>query len=172
MNTYEYRKMRGICVECGREPAEPGRVRCAACLAKQAEYEVLRRSERPDTMMRTEKENARRREIRAERAKTGLCTECGRKAWNGTKLCMDCCLKARERAKRWRDQNKGQTESQEQKLARLRAHAAEMRAASLQKNQEWMDARWRLVHAQRAAGAITWKAATRGGCGSGNIGGG
>lgn len=86
MKTYEYRKMRGICVECGREPAEPGRVRCAACLAKQAEYEVLRRSERPDTMMRTEKENARRREIRAERAKKGLCTECGRKAWNGDQI--------------------------------------------------------------------------------------
>ena len=172
MKTYEYRKMRGICVACGEKPAEPGRVRCAECLAKEAEYVVLRRAEHPEIMKRSDIENAKKRETRAERARQGLCTECGRKAWNGTKLCMDCCLKARERAKRWRDRNRGQTESQEQKLARLRARAEEMRAASLQKNREWMDGHWRLVHAKRVTGANTWWAATSGDAGSASIGGG
>ena len=174
MKTYEYRKMRGICVRCGKEPALDGRTRCVECSLKEAEYAEKYKKTHPNR--RTAEQNAKRKEQRAERVQNGICAECGKhKAWNGTKLCMDCCLKKRRVAKRWRERHPREKEEPVKKLERLRAHAEWMGGLAREKNRERMNRYWALVRAERAArmgGVCTTTAATSGNAGSESIGGG
>ena len=57
MSDYQFFKSRGICPQCGKEKAAPGRVCCLNCLDKQN----IRRLERWDSMTEEQKEQVRSR---------------------------------------------------------------------------------------------------------------
>lgn len=77
---YDYRRAHGLCVTCGKQPAEAGRTRCAVCSAAQRLY--------------TDATRQRRRN-------QGLCTYCGKKpAVPGHLMCPECNDKARLSTKR------------------------------------------------------------------------
>ena len=67
---YDFYKSIGICVRCHKEPAEPERIMCAACL---------------------EKERKRAAENRAALKKMRFCPRCGQnKLFGDEKMCLDC----------------------------------------------------------------------------------
>lgn len=57
MSDYQFFKSHGICPNCGKEKAAPGRVCCLNCLDKQN----IRRLERWDNMTEEQKEQVRSR---------------------------------------------------------------------------------------------------------------
>lgn len=57
MSDYQFFKSRGICPQCGKEKAAPGRVCCLNCLDKQN----IRRLVRWDSMTEEQKEQVRSR---------------------------------------------------------------------------------------------------------------
>lgn len=86
---YKERKAQGVCVQCGKRPADKG-VRCRHCAAK---------------------ENNRARQRRAEKAEVPAvlfgdgehCSTCGKPTINGNKLCPACyerSCKALEKARK------------------------------------------------------------------------
>ena len=95
---YGDRKAKGICVACGKRPAAEGRVRCRACLEKNAR---VRRNYK---------------ETQKEWRDKGLCYKCGKPAYKTFKLCKSCydkSLKALEKARAvshgnpyWEQQNR------------------------------------------------------------------
>ena len=89
---YQERKRLGLCRKCGKEDAEPGKRRCAACIL----YDKQRRSE---THRRTLHSSQLPKEGEA------ACTRCKRrKAVYGRKLCADCAAYMREYKQRTKNQ--------------------------------------------------------------------
>lgn len=87
---YQWYKSKGICVYCRTAYAEPGRVYCKACTARQ---KALRDRKDPGC----EKRYAYNRERRAALIENGLCIWCGkRKPVPGQRMCPTCRDKDRE----------------------------------------------------------------------------
>lgn len=75
-NTYYIRKAQGICVNCGKEKAVPGKVHCQKCADKCAEY---------------------RTKSRELFKSLGLCPKCGKNKLFGTeKMCPECLARMYE----------------------------------------------------------------------------
>ena len=144
MNTYEYRKMKGLCVRCGQYPPAPGRVRCEVCLVKNAESSARYREKNPED---PERKAERQRERRERLKEAGLCVACGQhKAWNGTVLCMSCGLKDRRRQERYRLAHPYQRkETDEERHARLVAQCTRMTELAREGNRKRMEGEWRLM---------------------------
>lgn len=98
---YYWYKAHGICVSCGQADAAPGKVKCEECAAKVADRSMAayyrKREERKEAMRR------RQRERYAKHRTEGLCTDCGKKASAGKRLCLDCFLRRRRYDKRYFD---------------------------------------------------------------------
>jgi len=96
---YDFYKIHGICVKCGRSDAEPGHVMCGVCAGKQAESRLAKWSalsaEEKDAARAKgrEKRNALRRKRRAD----GLCIYCGKPGYNGGACCYEHMLENRRR---------------------------------------------------------------------------
>lgn len=92
-NRHERLKAAGLCVTCGKRPAEPGRIRCEAC---------------------QKRANAKARERRIQRgeykgyAELGLCRICGKQVVDGYSYCPEHLKKAQESAARMRASRKTQ----------------------------------------------------------------
>lgn len=82
---YERLKAAGLCVTCGKRPAEPGHTRCEAC---------------------QKRANAQSKDKRIQRgehkgyAELGLCRICGKQVVDGYSYCPEHLEKARENAAR------------------------------------------------------------------------
>lgn len=82
---YERLKTAGLCVTCGKRPAEPGHTRCEAC---------------------RKRINARGKEKRIQKgeykgyAELGLCRICGKQVVDGYSYCPEHLKKAQEKAAR------------------------------------------------------------------------
>lgn len=90
---YEWYKANGICIQCLRYNAAPGKVRCEVCLAKNAENARKYRAKKQSV---SQAERARKlREIRKEQ---GLCIWCGnpRSSYSSV-FCVDCRIKNQRR---------------------------------------------------------------------------
>lgn len=87
---YHWYRDHGICFECKRRDAEPGRMLCAACKRERA----LRAEHRDPG---GEKRKAYLRERYARLKAEGLCVDCGRrKAQEGHVHCARCLKKKQE----------------------------------------------------------------------------
>lgn len=100
-NYYHWYKDHGICVCCGKQDAIPGRTMCDDCLElKRAENKKRRESPKVQDAMQ-----AYRKRHWQERIEQGLCPKCGKPLYEGRKLCYECVLKNRRKAKQHRDDN-------------------------------------------------------------------
>lgn len=96
---YDWYKQHGICVECRREFACDGLVRCPECLEKDCERNKKYVAAHHEEHKKYCKEYRKR--IYEERKSKGLCTRCGKKAIEGQTLCLSCKLrnkKARQKS--------------------------------------------------------------------------
>ena len=84
--TYKWRKEHGICVDCGRNDAMDGKVRCAKCRAKVRRLYLQHREE-----------YISRAKTRIQRhLDEGLCISCGNKVdGNSRRHCLSCLEKRR-----------------------------------------------------------------------------
>ena len=86
---YNWYKSRGICVQCRRYDAAPGRVRCDVCLEYNAEAAMKRRSK-----MQSVSQAERHRKLREKRKEQGLCIWCGKpKSSYSSVFCVECRIK-------------------------------------------------------------------------------
>ena len=105
MSDYQFFKSHGICPQCGKEKAAPGRVCCLNCLDKQN----IRKLERWDSMTEEQKEQVRSRvrqsgkTLYKQRKAAGLCVRCGKPAQQGHVRCSECNIKHRNSARRDRN---------------------------------------------------------------------
>ena len=94
---YYWYKERGICASCGRVWAEPGKVYCKACTARNYACHEKRREERIETQRRR----------RAERIAAGICTQCGKRpATEGKKMCPRCRAMRNDSSRKYRIQQR------------------------------------------------------------------
>lgn len=102
-----WRKEHGICTICGKEKIISGAT-CGACKEKMARYA----REKYHSMTPEEKaeyleyNRKRRRVIRAERRKQGLCVRCGKPAYKHYTVCYEHWLKQKRVSKEARDRKK------------------------------------------------------------------
>lgn len=82
-------KDNGFCIACGSNYNEPGYVLCKQCMKNRVIYDL-----RYDPTGEKRRTNNQKR--RLERAAAGLCTECGRPALPGLKVCWTCRERRRE----------------------------------------------------------------------------
>lgn len=92
------RKDWGLCVECGKKPPFEGRVRCEDCLCR----DLLAHHNTKDSD--TRKEN--RKKQRAERKAAGLCTVCGKPAYQEHTRCYECYIRNKRASDKYREQHK------------------------------------------------------------------
>lgn len=92
---YHWYKSHGICVNCGRTWAEPGKVLCAMCARKNA---ASQKKYDPDGSRTAAAHSA----LRAARKAAGLCFECGRPRDGEWQRCTKCLTRMRESAKMYR----------------------------------------------------------------------
>jgi hypothetical protein len=86
---YQWYKKNGICVQCLRYDASPGKVRCEVCLAKNAEV-ARKRREKMKSVSRAEEY----RKMRETRKEQGLCIWCGKPRCSYSSVfCIDCRIK-------------------------------------------------------------------------------
>lgn len=86
---YGWYKKNGICVQCLRYDASPGRVRCEVCLEKNAEV-ARKRREKMKSVSRAEEY----RKVRETRKEQGLCIWCGKpRSSYSSVFCVDCRIK-------------------------------------------------------------------------------
>lgn len=83
---YDWRKKMGLCVQCGKEKAFSGYVRCPKCIEREDLYRARRRSNGENRARDNEKNKIRMKKIYAERKAAGLCVKCGKQVRRGT-LC-------------------------------------------------------------------------------------
>lgn len=102
---YQWYKAHGICANCGRTWAEPGRVLCAECARKKA---ASKRRYDPDGTRRTAYVDA----LRAERRAAGLCIDCGKPLDGLHTRCSQCLARMRERARMYRLRKKIKREAE------------------------------------------------------------
>ena len=87
-----YRKSMGVCIRCGNDKiAVNSTTMCPACLETGREYAEKRSAAMTpeEKQQRRERDNARRRELQAQRRSQGLCAVCGKPAYDGHSKCID-----------------------------------------------------------------------------------
>lgn len=103
---YKWLKDHGLCVMCGHETPEPGKVMCLDCAFKNIEkcaarYKKMTPKEKQVEILKT---NERTRNLRAKRKQNHECVNCGKKlpTYEKSIQCLECRLKRRkyDRAKR------------------------------------------------------------------------
>lgn len=96
---YEWAKKRGLCVQCMKERAAPGRYKCLECLSISVERNYACNAKL--SQEEKEKREARNRRnmniLYAERRAAGLCTSCGKPAYKGQAFCYECRLRRNRR---------------------------------------------------------------------------
>ena len=111
-------KEQGLCYECGRVPARPGKLQCADC-AKRSNASFRRNREKglcercgkvPPRDGRltcaecAKTQNEVRRRANQKRKKCGLCTACGQAPPRlGMYVCLACAEKSKERKQTYKD---------------------------------------------------------------------
>lgn len=100
--TKKYYRSHGICVDCGRHDAAPGKITCEVCAAKRTERENKRyhdmSAERKSEYLKKHAESCKNRYY--QRKKEGLCVRCGSlQAKDSTRLCISCRAKEKGRKK-------------------------------------------------------------------------
>lgn len=92
-----YYTSRGICGKCGKRPVEPGHLKCFECLQKNAEAQKRMMSQKTKEERKSiaERKAESRRRLTAFRQENGLCTQCGKPAVQGKRLCIDHLVKKR-----------------------------------------------------------------------------
>ena len=86
---YAWYKSHGICVQCLRYDAAPGRVRCEVCLLTNAENARKRRAK-----MQSVSQAEKSRKLRESRKEQGLCIWCGKPRSSYSRVyCPDCRIK-------------------------------------------------------------------------------
>ena len=95
-NRYYWLKQHGICVECGAENAEKGRVHCRKCAKTNQEYSTIWYYKKimDDEIYKNthnEKVNQSIQKRREYRRENGLCTQCGKELIDKKyKKCKQC----------------------------------------------------------------------------------
>lgn len=87
-----YRKSVGMCIRCGNDKiAVNSTTMCLKCLDERREYQAKRFAAMTpeEKQRRKERNNARRREKQAKHRSEGVCTICGKPAYNGKRRCME-----------------------------------------------------------------------------------
>lgn len=100
----ERRKAAGICIDCKKAKASPGRVRCADCLAKERIHSKKWRMNKSIDEYE-EKILAPRRARRQRLKEAGICVICGKvDAEDGMTRCKACAIRqnAARRESYWR----------------------------------------------------------------------
>lgn len=97
--TKQYYRTHGICVDCGRYDAVPGRTCCEVCAAKRAERERRRYRDmdikKKAAYLKQHSESGKQRYYR--RKNNGLCVNCGKpQARDSTRLCISCRAKEKQ----------------------------------------------------------------------------
>lgn len=94
VETRAFCREHGICQVCRKEPVEPGKHSCSACLQRNQEYKAAKLA----------KETAEERETRLkymhnyhqnryyQRKSQGICVRCGRPVHDGKTTCTECRL--------------------------------------------------------------------------------
>lgn len=88
MNDYAYYKSIGVCPDCGKNPALPGKVHCAHCAKTRGRHAKKHR----------EAHSKASRDFAKRRRGNGLCLVCGKPSDNGI-YCKPCAII--RNAKRW-----------------------------------------------------------------------
>lgn len=90
----EMQKRLHFCTNCGKQDERTlaGHNYCQECEANR----------RKPTQAQMEQKNQRVRERTQKRIAEGLCTECGKPAWNGLHCCMECSMKKRKQKEKKR----------------------------------------------------------------------
>lgn len=102
--TYYFFKSLGICVDCRKYTAVPGKISCEVCALKHSE----RSRRRWENLSEEEKQEQRRKEgecikkLKDERKRKKLCVSCGRPQTKNSIYCYECRLKDRRRKARKR----------------------------------------------------------------------
>ena len=90
---YDWRKQKGICVNCGKERACIGSILCPDCWEK---YNLRNRKYYKNHKEECKKNNsANGKKLYWYRRENGLCTKCGKKAVANKSLCISCLTKKR-----------------------------------------------------------------------------
>ena len=97
---YDYCKAQGICVICCREPAFYNRVRCPACMEKQAEQKARRWANM--TPEQRDRINEQKRARYRRNKEAGRCTNCGKPLTTGEALCPTCRIQQRRAGESYR----------------------------------------------------------------------
>ena len=87
---YHWYKEHGICVNCAKQNAAPGRIMCDECAELNREKQRQRKKNNPSN---ADARRAYNRRHRKERLEQGLCPDCGKPLYNGLKSCYECHLK-------------------------------------------------------------------------------
>lgn len=103
--TKKYYRLHGICVDCGRYDAVPGKINCEVCALKRTEREMRRirnmPAEKKDEYLKKHSETGKKRYHRRKSA--GLCVLCEKpQAMGSTRLCVSCLGKERADRKKKR----------------------------------------------------------------------
>ena len=88
----EYRKSIGVCSWCGKDSiAVSSKALCLDCLEKHREKSANKTASmtEEEKEQRRQRNNQTRRQLQAQRRREGLCTMCGKPAYNGYSKCMD-----------------------------------------------------------------------------------
>ena len=85
----EWYKSHGICIQCGQRPAFHRYVRCEYCIEYQAKYAEP-----------SEARRAYQREWRKKRLEQGLCLNCGKPVYAGSKRYCEVCHSRRKAKQR------------------------------------------------------------------------
>lgn len=95
-SNYEYYKKHHICARCGQEDAEKNSILCFRCRIKNRESSINYYKRHKEERKEQNRINNRLRYDRLK--KQGLCTSCGkRQAQNSKVYCDRCAAKAKER---------------------------------------------------------------------------
>lgn len=106
--TREFLIEQGICIDCRREKAVKGKVRCLLCADSRNEHrKKYYATHKKEILSKTD--NAKRREKHKEYKAKGICTRCHvKKATPGYTTCADCRIKD-TKARKLRDAKKRDT---------------------------------------------------------------
>ena len=147
MTDRDFFRAHGICTQCRKEKAMPGKAYCWECAEKDHERKVARYAALTDEQREAEiaEWKARTKELRRRRIESGTCVQCGKRpAWNGRQRCLDCTLKARRRARSQPSRAKYTPEELYQFRVASAAHMREIAGVS-EKSRRSIDGIWRMM---------------------------
>lgn len=97
---YYWRKEHGICVNCGKEKAEPNRTRCLECKMVQREKMLAAYHNKPEEVKVLEAEKKRLK--RAEKKAQGICRQCSRPIYKNHAYCYEHYISQRNADRKYK----------------------------------------------------------------------